>query len=134
MDAPVKKDDIARMRPLERKALLEEIGGMVARGELRLGEAARLLRSGVLGLDRATFARAVHVSERAIAKLEDDPDVNPTLETLTRVFAPFGAKVGLVFPGMEEASPPSEEAVRRREALKEAVARTRRRRRSAASR
>jgi DNA-binding XRE family transcriptional regulator len=98
----------------------------VASGELRLGEAARALRSAVLGMDRATFARAVRVSERAIANLEDDPEANPRLETLQRVFAPFGGKIALAFPGMEDAPARSEESAQRREALRAAVASNRR--------
>lgn len=117
------------MRPLERKALLDQIAAMVAVRELRIGEAARLLRSAVLGLDRATFAGAVGISVRALATLEDDADANPTLDTLTRVFAPFGARIGLVFPGADEGLP-SEEAARLRDDLRLALVKSQRRRRS----
>ncbi len=126
------RDEIARMRPLERKALLEEVAGLVFRGELGLGDAARFLRGAVLGMDRQTFARVVKVSPRAIAKLEDDPRGNPTLDTLTKVFGPFGGKLGLVFPQMEEPPPPDEASSQRREAILAALAKTRRRRRVSA--
>ena len=126
----MKRSDVARLRPLERRALLEQIAAMVAVRELRIGDAARLLRSAVLGLDRAAFARAVGVSVRALAKLEDDPDANPTLDTLTRVFAPFGARIGLVFPSADE-GPPSEETARLRDDLRLALVKSRRRRATA---
>jgi len=127
MGAPVKRDLAAR-RPLERKAFLDDLTAMVAAGELRLGEAVRVLRSAVLGMDRATFARTVRVSQRAIANLEDDPDANPRLETLRRVFAPFGGRVVIAFPGMEDPAPHSEERAARRAALRAALTKNRRRR------
>jgi hypothetical protein len=80
-------------------------------------------------MDRGTFARAVKVSPRAIANLEDEPDANPTLETLTRVFAPFGARMGLVFPRMEPPPQLDEAARQRRAELLTMLARTRRKRR-----
>jgi DNA-binding XRE family transcriptional regulator len=126
----IKRADVARMRPAERKALLDELATMVASGELHLGEAARVLRAMVLGMDRQTFAQVVRVSPRAIARLEDDPRANPTVETLTRVFAPFGGKVSLVFPAMTEPEPLREEQQQVRTAIRDALARTKRRRSS----
>ena len=82
---------MARLRPLERKALLDEMAAMVIAGEL--------------GLDSQAFARIVKLSQRAIAKLEDDPRASPTLETLRRVFAPFGGTVTLTFPQVHDAEP-----------------------------
>lgn len=128
MGPAVKRSDVARMRPLERKALLDQIAAMVAVRELRIGDAARLLRSAVLGLDRAAFARAIGISVRALAKLEDHAAANPTLDTLTRVFAPFGMRIGLVFPGADEGTP-SEQTARLRDELRLALVKSRRRRR-----
>jgi DNA-binding XRE family transcriptional regulator len=121
------RDAVARLRPAERRRLLDDIAAMIAARELTLGEAARLLRSAVLGMDRASFAQAVGVSERAIAKLEDEPEANPTLATLTRVFRPFGAAIGLAFrPSPDDDDDP--DAAARRTELRAALARTRRRR------
>lgn len=124
----MKRDEIARMRPVERKALLEEIAAMVAEGDLRIGEAARVLRRSVLGMDRQRFAKVVKVSERAIANLEDDPEANPRLQTLMRVFAPFGGAVGLVFPRMEARPEPDAARTALRTTLVAALAKSRRRR------
>lgn len=130
MSGPFTREEIRKMRPLERRALLEQLGRMVSAGELSLGDAARVLRSAVLGMDRAKFARAVKVSQRAIAKLEDDADANPTLETLQRVFAPFGAAIGLVFPRMVEPPPLDEAGTRLRASLLASLEKARRKRRT----
>jgi transcriptional regulator with XRE-family HTH domain len=122
------------MRPLERKALLDEVAAMVIAGELRVGDAVRVLRSAVLGLDREAFAQIVKVSPRAIAKLEDDPRANPTLETLRRVLAPFGGTVTLVFPQVEETASLGEDRRQRRAAILAALAKHRRRRRDGTNR
>jgi DNA-binding XRE family transcriptional regulator len=103
----MKKSDVQQMRAEDRKALLQELAQMVSENELSLGDAARFLRTIVLGIDRSSFAKIVGISQRSIAKIEDDPDANPTLDTLNRIFAPFGAKLGLTFPHMD-ASPPDE--------------------------
>ena len=63
------------------------------------------MRTVVLGIDRSSFAQIVGISQRTIAKLEDHPDANPTLDSLNRVVAPFGAKLGLTFPHMDGAPP-----------------------------
>lgn len=101
---------------------------MVTGGELRLGDAARLLRKGVLGMDRQTFAKVVKLSPRAIAKLEDDADGNPTLDTLAKVFAPFGGRLSLVFPSLEHPPSLGPDRLERRQAIRDVLAKSRRRR------
>lgn len=125
----MKRADVARLAPLERKALLEELAAMVSAGELDFGSAARILRSTMLGMDRKTFAHAVKLSASIIAKLEDEPDANPTLETLKKVFAPFGGKVALTFPRLEEPRPLDDDEKQRREMLRAALAKSKRQRR-----
>lgn len=125
----MKRADVARLTPLERKALLEELAAMVATGELGLGDAARILRSAMLGMDRKTFAQAMKLSTSVVATLEDDPNANPTLETLNKVFAPFGGRVALSFPRLEEPSPLNDAEKQRREMLRAALAKSRRPRR-----
>jgi len=125
----MKRADVARLTALERKALLEELAAMVATGEFGLGDALRILRGTMLGMDRKTFARAVKLSTSVVATLEDDPNANPTLETLNKVFAPFGGKVVLSFPRLEEPPPPDDEERQRRAMLRAALAKSRRQRR-----
>ena len=124
----MKRDEIAALGPLQRKQLLEDVTALLHRREWRLGEVVRFLRSVVLRKTRADFARLVGISSAAVQQLEDRPNANPTLDTMTRVLRPFGGAVGLVFPRMEPAPPPTEEVERRRAALKTALAGTRRRR------
>ncbi len=125
----MKRADVARMTALERKALLEELAAMVTTGELGLGDASRILRSAMLGMDRKTFAQAVKLSTSVVATLEDEPNANPTLETLNKVFAPFGGKVTLSFPRLEEPPPLDDAEKQRRELLHAALAKSRRQRR-----
>ncbi|AEI63557.1 hypothetical protein [Corallococcus macrosporus] len=125
----MKRADIARLTALERKALMEELAAMVAIGELNLGDASRILRGTMLGMDRKTFARVVKLSTSVIAKLEDEPDANPTLETLNKVFAPFGGKIALTFPRLEAPHPPDDAEKQRREMLRSALAKSKRQRR-----
>ncbi|RYZ41894.1 MAG: hypothetical protein EOO71_10210 [Myxococcaceae bacterium] len=128
----MKRADVARLTSLERKALLEGLAAMVATGELGLGDASRILRSAMLGMDRKTFAQATKLSTSVVATLEDDPDANPTLETLNKVFAPFGGRVALVFPRLEEPPPLNDAEKQRREMLKAALEKSRRPRRGSA--
>jgi DNA-binding XRE family transcriptional regulator len=125
----MKRADVARLTALERKALLEELAAMVATGEFGLGDAARILRSTMLGMDRKTFAQVVRLSTSVVATLEDEPNANPTLETLNKVFAPFGGKVALSFPRLEEPRPLDDAERLRREMLRAALAKSRRPRR-----
>ena len=131
MDTPVTpltRSDVAKLRPLDRRALLLELEAMVREEQLTVGDAVRLLRSTMLGMDRETFARAVKLSARAIAHLEDGR-ANPTMATLTRALAPFGARVAITFPRLEPAMPASEESARRRAALAASLAKSQRRKR-----
>ena len=125
----MKRDEIAAMRPLERKQLLEDVAALVHRGEWRVGDAVRFLRTVVLQKSRHDFARLVGLSPAALQKLEDRADANPTLDTMNRVLRPFGGAVGLVFPRMAPPPPPTEDSERRRGALNAALAGTRRRQR-----
>ena len=111
---------------MERKALLEELSAMMLSDALSIGEAVRFLRSTVFAMDRGRFAKLVKLSPRALANLEDDPDANPTLETLRKVFKPFGGTMGLVFPRMVEPPPLDEPRAALRKGIHQAVARNRR--------
>ena len=94
MGAPVKLDARA-LTPEARTEVLEVLRRAVAVGDLTAGQALRLLRAAYLRVSRERFAKMTGVSARAIAKLEAGTG-NPTLDTLTRVFRPFGFQIGLV--------------------------------------
>jgi DNA-binding phage protein len=126
MGAVVKREALASMGPLERKALLEDVARLVHTGEWRFGEAVRFLRAVVLRKNRETFARLVGLSTAALQKLEERPDANPTLDTLNRVLRPFGGAVGVVFPRMHPPPPPTVDDEQRLATLEAALAGTRR--------
>jgi len=126
----VKREDIAAMGPLQRKALLEDVATLVHSGEWRFGDAVRFLRAVVLRKNRQSFARLVGISPAALQKLEDRADANPTQDTLNRVLRPFGGAVGLVFPRMEQPPAPTEDVEQRRGLLRAALVGTRRRKRA----
>ncbi|MGV3619834.1 MAG: hypothetical protein ACO1OB_03395 [Archangium sp.] len=125
----MKREDIAAMGPLERKALLEDVAALVHSGEWRFGEAVRFLRAVVLRKSRADFSRMVGISPAALQKVEDDKTANPTIDTLNRVFKPFGATLGLRFPRMELQPAVTVELEQRRDELRSALGGTRRKKR-----
>ena len=79
----------------DRADLLNTVQHLVATGELTLGDAVRFLRAGFLRKTRPEFAKLLKVSEPALAQIESNKG-NPTLDTLNRIFKPFGLRVGLV--------------------------------------
>ena len=125
----MKRDEIAAMSPLQRKELLEDVATLVHQSEWRFGESVRFLRAVVLRKSRHDFARLVGISQKALQKLEDSADANPTLSTMNCVLRPFGGAVGMVFPRMAPSPTPTVDVERRRAALTTALAGTRRRRR-----
>ncbi len=68
---------------------------MLAREDVTIGQGLRVLRAAFLGMDRESFSKVVGVSRRELAKIETD-QANSTVNTLDRVFRPFGLRVGLV--------------------------------------
>ena len=92
-------------------------------GVVGRGEAAPLLLEALRRLEYRGYDSA------GIATLEDDPNANPTLETLNKVFSPFGGKVSLSFPRLEEPPPLGEAALQRRASLRSALAKSKRPRR-----
>lgn len=87
--------DGRRQGPSQRLEFLQAAQRMLARGDVTFGQALRVLRAAFLGLDRGRFAQMVGVSRRELAKIESD-QANSTVNTLDRVFRPFGLRVGLV--------------------------------------
>lgn len=121
----MKREDIRAMSATQRKQLLDDVAALVHSGEWRFGEATRFLRAVVLGRTRQSFATLVGISLAALKRIEDS-DANPTLDTLNRVFRPFGATIGLVFPRMNPSPPATDEVEQRRASLRLALAETKR--------
>lgn len=85
----------AELRGVDRARFFAAIQRAVEAEDLSLGDAVRVLRAAFLGMNRSEFSKLVGVSKRELAKLEGN-DANPTIETLNRVFKPFGMRVGLL--------------------------------------
>lgn len=65
----------------------------VDEGNLNLHESLKLLRRSV-GKNQEQYAKMVKVSVRTIKDFEQGHS-NPTLETLNKLFLPFGYEIGL---------------------------------------
>lgn len=123
--------DGRRQAPTQRLEFLQAIQHMLARGDITIGQALRVLRAAFLSLDRGRFAKVVGVSRRELAKIESD-QANSTISTLDRVFRPFGLRVGLVprdptTSGPEQTALPDERYREWLDAVRTAVARHTRR-------
>lgn len=83
------------MDATESDRILSGIQSQLASGDITIGQAVRMLRKQVTGLQQARFAQMCKLSLRALRQLEHD-QANPTLQTLNSVFNPFGLQVGIV--------------------------------------
>ena len=85
---------MARARSKEhRAALREELYARIARGDLPLVDAVKMMRK-VAGRTQAEYARLVDVSPRILMELERGVG-NPTIKTLAKILAPFQLEVGV---------------------------------------
>jgi transcriptional regulator with XRE-family HTH domain len=87
--------DGRRQGPSQRLEFFQAVQRMLARDDVTIGQALRVLRAAFLRLDRESFSKVAGVSRRELAKIETD-QANSTVNTLDRVFRPFGLRVGLV--------------------------------------
>ena len=76
-----------------RNELREQLYDRIARGDISLPDAVRLMRK-IAGRTQIEYARAVGVSPRILIELERGLG-NPTLKTLEKILAPFGLEVGV---------------------------------------
>lgn len=77
-----------------RKELRAQLNKGIESGDLELPEALVLLRK-TLGKSQLDYAKLVGVSKKVISDFEVGKG-NPTVETLNKIFAPLGLKIGLV--------------------------------------
>ncbi len=97
---PPAKDDIR-----ERRRLLQED---ITHAGLPIAEAISRMRH-ALGMTQARFGQVFKLTTRQVWELENGK-ANPTLDTLSRIAAPFGFKVGFL-AAPEAATGPSRPAV-----------------------
>jgi DNA-binding XRE family transcriptional regulator len=84
----------ARRRVLpndKRRALREEFFARIDRGDISLVDAIKMMRK-IAGKTQAEYAKLVGVSPRILIELERGTG-NPTLQTLTKIFAPFRLEI-----------------------------------------
>ena len=108
---PGAKPEASRRRPSKerRAALREELYARIARGDITLIEAVKMMRK-IAGRSQADYARLVGVSPRILIELERGIG-NPTLRTLGKILAPFDLEIGLrrrALMGASERQPRSE--------------------------
>jgi DNA-binding XRE family transcriptional regulator len=89
---PPKRPLSPRVRA-RRAALREELYARIARGDISLVEAVKMMRK-IAGRSQADYARLVGVSPRILIELERGIG-NPTMKTLAKILAPFDLEVGL---------------------------------------
>lgn len=80
--------------PVQRGQYFDDLLAKLSAGAVTNGQAIRLLRKDITGMDQATFARMCKISIRTLRNLEAD-EGNPTIGSLNAVFRPFGFQMGV---------------------------------------
>lgn len=81
--------------PVERGEYLDNIRRKLTDGTVTLGQAIRMLRKDVTGLDQMRFAMMCKISVRTLRNLEEDVG-NPTIGSLDAIFRLFGFQMGVI--------------------------------------
>ncbi|MCP4325400.1 MAG: helix-turn-helix domain-containing protein, partial [Alteromonadales bacterium] len=81
--------------PEKRREITKAIIKSLLLDELTQGEALVHLRSDILGLKQADYAKMVKVSRKTISEIENDKG-GQSVDVLNRVFKPFGLHMGLI--------------------------------------
>lgn len=79
----------------DRKQVISKIMAHLLFGEITQGEALKMLRIKVLGLNQDLYAKLINVSRKTLSEIENDRG-NYSADIINKVFKPFGLKVGLV--------------------------------------
>ncbi|HEJ9486324.1 TPA: helix-turn-helix domain-containing protein [Proteus mirabilis] len=79
----------------DRKQVISKIMAHLLFGEITQGEALKMLRIRVLGLNQDLYAKLINVSRKTLSEIENDKG-NYSADIINKVFKPFGLKVGLV--------------------------------------
>ena len=78
-----------------RGLLIQSVIDGIADGSLELGAGVRRLRVEVAKMQQTEFARMCKISVRALIQIEQG-ESNPTLQSLSTVFRPFGLQMGVI--------------------------------------
>ena len=86
-----------RPTPKEAANMKEELYLGLARGDIEIRDATRLMRK-ILGMSQKDYARKVaNISTRILSEFENGSG-NPTLATLEKIALPFGLKITFLPP------------------------------------
>ncbi|HDR1185231.1 TPA: helix-turn-helix transcriptional regulator [Pasteurella multocida] len=85
----------ASVAEIDRKKVRNEIIQAMLMGELSQGEALRKLRIEMFGINQQHYIQLVKVSRQTLSNIENDKG-NYSVETINKVFKPFGLELGLV--------------------------------------
>ncbi|CAH6636851.1 helix-turn-helix transcriptional regulator [Pseudocitrobacter vendiensis] len=88
-------ENIERTDTAERNALMNAISLQLLMGNITQGEALKRMRINLVGMKQDAYARLVGVSRKTISDIENNK-INNSIETLNKVFKPFGLQLGLI--------------------------------------
>ena len=88
-------ESVEKLDAVTRNNMMNAVSQQLLTGELTQGEALKLLRMNVLGMKQDAYARLVKVSRKTISDIENNK-INNSIETVNKVFKPFGLQMGLL--------------------------------------
>lgn len=88
-------ENIEKIDTAERNALMNAISLQLLMGNITQGEALKRMRINLVGMKQDAYAQLVGVSRKTISDIENNK-INNSIETLNKVFKPFGLQLGLI--------------------------------------
>ncbi|WP_286146051.1 helix-turn-helix transcriptional regulator [Shigella sp. FC1967] len=80
---------------MDRKELINQTMFQLLFGEISQGEALKILRIKVLGLNQERYAKLIHISRKTLSEIENGKG-NYSADIINKAFKPFGLKIGLI--------------------------------------
>ncbi|MBG3130592.1 helix-turn-helix transcriptional regulator [Proteus sp. CD3] len=80
---------------VDRKEVINQIMSQLLFGEISQGEALKMLRIKVLGLNQERYAKLINISRKTLSEIENDKG-NYSADIVNKAFKPFGLKIGLI--------------------------------------
>ncbi|MCT6515733.1 MULTISPECIES: helix-turn-helix transcriptional regulator [Enterobacterales] len=80
---------------VDRKELINQTMFQLLFGEISQGEALKILRIKVLGLNQERYAKLIHISRKTLSEIENGKG-NYSADIINKAFKPFGLKIGLI--------------------------------------
>lgn len=80
---------------VDRKEVINQTMSQLLFGEINQGEALKMLRIKVLGLNQERYAKLINISRKTLSEIENDKG-NYSADIINKAFKPFGLKIGLI--------------------------------------